>query len=92
MPSAEKQCAYDGALMVGSAFEAYRYTNNDPAEFPNKTQALKAALNGEYVHLYGKRVLRRDSALIYNQYDLDVHCRGESQKEFKETCKQIRNV
>ena len=92
MPSAEKQCAYDGALMVESAYEAHKYMNKDPAEFLNKTRALTADLNGEFVHLYGNHVVKRDSALEYHQYELDVLCPRKSLKEFENTRNQIRNA
>ena len=92
MPSAEKQCAYDGALMVDSAYAAHKYMNKDPAEFLNKTQALTAALNGETARLYGNHVVERGSALKYHQYELDARWPGKSLKEFKETRNQVRNA
>lgn len=69
--------------MVESAHEAHKYMNKDPVEFLNKTQALTAALNGEYVHLYGDHVVKRGSALKYHQYELDVHCPGKSRKQIR---------
>ena len=58
MLSAEKQCAYDGALMADAALEAHLYMQKDQGEFNNKTQALTIALNGESVRLYGCHIIQ----------------------------------
>lgn len=92
MPSAEKQCAYVGALMVESAYDTHSYMNKDSAEFFDKTQALTVALNGEYVHLYGNHVVKRGSGLEYHQYPLQIHKPRDSLGDFKETYKQLRNA
>ncbi|MCJ1250671.1 hypothetical protein MMC30_007899 [Trapelia coarctata] len=92
IPSAEKQCAYDGALMVDAAFDAHRYMKKDTAEFVDKTQALTVALNGEIVHIYGNHVVAKGSSFEYHQYPLHTHLPGESFEAFKETYKQVRNA
>jgi len=92
MPSAEKQCAYDGALMVEAANHAHRYMMKGSAEFLDKTQALTLALNGEYVHLYSNHVIGGSSALEYHQYPLQIHKPRDSLKDFKETYRSIRNA
>jgi len=92
MPSAEKQSAYDGALMVNAALETHRYMGKPPGEFFNKTQALTAAVNGEYVHLYGNHVVEKGPSLSYHQYPLKIHRPRDSLEDFKETYKQVRNV
>lgn len=92
MPSAEKQCAYDGALMADAAYDAHNYMKKDPAEFFDKTQALTVALNGEYVHLYGNHVVKHGSSLEYHHYPLQIHKPRDSLEDFKETYKQLRNA
>ena len=92
MPSAEKQCAYDGALMVDAAYDAHKYMNKDPIEFLNKTQALTVALNGEYVHFYGNHVVEKSSSLEYHQYPSQIHKPRDSLKDFKETHRSVRNA
>ena len=92
MPSAEEQCAYDGALMANAAYDAHNYMDKDPAEFFGKTQALTVALNGRSVDLYGNHVVKKASGLEYHQYSLGNHQPRNSPKEFKETRKRIRNA
>ena len=92
MPSAEKQSAYDGALMVNAALETHRYMGKPPGEFFNKTQALTATVNGEYVHLYGNHVVEKGSSLSYHQYPLKIYRPRDSLEDFKKTYKQVRNV
>ena len=92
MPSAEKQCAYDGALMVEAAFEAHKHMSKDSAEFFGKTHALTIALNGKDVQLYSNHVVKKASGLEYHQYPLRTHHPENSWTDFKETCNQLRNA
>lgn len=92
MPSAEKQCAYDGALMVDAAFEALKYMKKNEEGLYGKTQAITLAMNGEYAHFYTNHVVKKASGLQYHQYAIGKHTPTNSLKEYKETRKQLRNA
>jgi hypothetical protein len=91
LPSAEKQCAYDGALMVDAAHEAHKYMKKPSTEFFNKTQAITVALNGEFVQQYSNHMVKRGRSVEYHQYPLRTNQPRESLKDFKETYRRVRN-
>lgn len=90
-PSAEKQCAYYGALMVDAAHEAHKYMKIPSAEFFNKTQAITVTLNGEVVKQYSNHMVKRGSSIEYHQYPLRTNLPRESLEDFKETYRRVRN-
>ena len=92
MFSAEKQCAFDGAIMTNSALETHTYMGKDPNDFYGKTQALTFAANGDLVRLYGNHVLQNKSSLQYHQYPLFTQLPTESLQHFKETRLHVRNA
>ena len=92
MPSAEKQCAYDGALMVDAAFQAHEYMNKDPTEFLNKTQALTIATNGAHVDIYSNHVVQTRSGPEYHQCLLQSHHPRDSLKDLISTRRSVRNA
>ncbi|KAI4213151.1 MAG: hypothetical protein LQ351_004305 [Letrouitia transgressa] len=92
MLSAEKQCAYNGALMVEAAGHIHEYMMKDLADFLHKTQALTLALNGEDVHLYSNHVIVKGSSFEYHQYPLHIYKPRNSLNDFKETYRSIRNA
>lgn len=92
MLSAEKQCAYDGALMVEAAGHVHEYMMKDLADFLNKSQALTLALNGELVILYSNHATVKGSSFEYHQYPLHIYKPRDSLDEFKETYRSIRNA
>ncbi|KAL9045670.1 MAG: hypothetical protein Q9214_001322, partial [Letrouitia sp. 1 TL-2023] len=92
MLSAEKQCAYNGALMVEAAGHIHEYMMKDLADFLHKTQALTLALNGEYIHLYSNHAIVKASSFEYHQYPLHIYKPRDSLNDFKETYRSIRNA
>ena len=92
MPSAEKHCAYDGALMVDAAYQVHQYMNRDPTEFFNKTQALTMAINGAHVDIYSNHMVQTRSGLEYHQYLLQSHHPRDSLKDLIKTRRCVRNA
>lgn len=92
MDCADKQAAYDGALMVEAAYEAHKYTGKAKGEFFSNTQALTVALNGETIQITGNHVTEKRSRTEYHNYRLVMDRPLASFEHFKETCKHIRNA
>ncbi|KAL8742663.1 MAG: hypothetical protein Q9190_004887 [Brigantiaea leucoxantha] len=92
MLTAEKQCAYDGALMVEAAGQTHEYMMKDLADFLDKTQALTLALNGEDVRLYSNHATVKGSKPEYHQYPVHTYKPCDSLDEFRKTCRSIRNA
>ncbi len=89
--SAEKQCAYDGALMVEAAFQAHDYMGKPRSEFLHNTQALTIATNGLDVRQYANHVLEHNGKHEYHQHHLKTNHPTESLEEFRNTYRRLRN-
>ncbi|KAL9098549.1 MAG: hypothetical protein Q9163_005815 [Psora crenata] len=92
MISAEKQSAYDGALMVEAAGNIHQYMKKGLAGFLDQTQALTLVLNGECVHLCSNHAIKVGSGYEYHQYLLQTCAPGVSLKDFKLAYKSVRNA
>lgn len=91
IPSAEKQCAYDGALMVDAAFKAHDYVGKPRSEFLNNTQALTIATNGWDVRQYANHVLEQNGKHEYHQHLLQTNHPMDSLEDFQNTYRRVRN-
>ena len=89
--SAEKQCAYDGALMVEAASEAHKFMKKPLTELLNKTQAITVALNGNFVQQYSNHMVKHGHSIEYHQYPLSVNTPTASLEDFRKTYRRVRN-
>ena len=108
MPSAMKQAAYDGAVMVDAAWKAHQFMSKHPDEFLGNTQALTVAANGSYLHIYANHAIlgpkngtkhatasgsiAYPTKLQYHQFPLKGVLPSESLEEFKKARKTVRNA
>lgn len=93
MQVAERQCAYDGALMADAAREVHEYLGKSPEEFYRHTQALTVALDGKYVLVHGHHIMPGEASgsLEYHQFSLNEFTPRRSLAEYRALYKYIRN-
>lgn len=89
MDEAEKQCAYDGAVMVHSAQRVRQYLARPSATFDSHTQALTVAFNGADLHIYANH---RTSDDKYHCYPLTADKPCFSFARYKAARRQLRNA
>ncbi|RDL42358.1 uncharacterized protein BP5553_02337 [Venustampulla echinocandica] len=108
IPSATKQAAYDGAVMVDAAWEAHQFMSKPADEFLGNTQALTGAVNGSYLHIYANHAISPQTdatnyvaasgtiahreKLQYHQFPLNGVLPSESLEDFKKARKTVRNA
>lgn len=108
IPSATKQTAYDGAIMVDAAWEAHQFMSKPADEFLGNTQALTVAVNGSYLHVYvchaigsqdnatnsamASRAVSYPEKLQYHQFPLKGVLPSESLEDFQKAQKTVRNA
>lgn len=105
MPSATKQAAYDGAIMVDAAWKTHQYLTKPADDFLGHTQALTGALNGSYLHIYVNHAISPQTVnaatsatvahpkkLQYHQFPLKRVLPTESLEDFKKAQKTVRNA
>ncbi|KAK3044137.1 hypothetical protein LTS18_002080, partial [Coniosporium uncinatum] len=93
MQVAERQCAYDGALMADAAREVHEYLGKSPEVFYRHTQALTVALDGKYVLVHGHHIMPGEASgsLEYHQFSLNEFTPRRSLAEYRALYKYIRN-
>jgi hypothetical protein len=60
---AKKQAADDGAVMVDSAWETYKFVSKPADEFLSRTKALTVAVNGSYLHIFANHAVAPQAAM-----------------------------
>jgi ABC-type proline/glycine betaine transport system substrate-binding protein len=99
MLSATKQAAYDGAVMVDTAWESHQFMSKPANDFLGRTQALTGTVNGSNVHIYANHAISSEARatdhvvdggisvypdkLQYHQYPAKGVLACESLEDFK---------
>jgi len=93
MQVAERQCAYDGALMADAALEVHKHLGKPLEEFYSHTQALTVALDGKYVLIHAHHVTESQASgpLEYHQFAINEFMPRRSLDEYKAAYRYIRN-
>jgi len=101
LPRADLQCAYDGALMVRGAMEAYIYMYGEDTldQFWDKTKAITIAFNGDHLKIsahFAKpnpaRQYRGDHKILFYQYAIVDRIIASDYDVFLDGLKFIRNA
>lgn len=90
--NAERQCAYDGAIMVDAARKTHESLGKKLDSFWETTQALTVAYNGNQMTILANHAVQSAGAVQHHSYSLASHAPQQSFEDFKVTRKHTRNA